>query len=86
MINSEDNHVNNLDLNADGDIDYIKVIDKSDGDVHAFVLQVIVSETENQDIAVIEMEKTEKNRSPYKLSVMKTSMANKPLWSQLKIK
>ncbi|MBK9729567.1 MAG: hypothetical protein IPO86_15780 [Saprospiraceae bacterium] len=60
MINSEDNHVNNLDLNADGDIDYIKVIDKSDGDVHAFVLQVIVSETENQDIAVIEMEKTGK--------------------------
>lgn len=57
-INTEGNHVNNLDLNADGEIDYIRVIDKSENDVHAFVLQVPVSETENQDIAVIELEKT----------------------------
>lgn len=57
MINSEDQHVNNLDLNGDGDIDYIRVIDNTEGDVHAFVLQIPVSETENQDIAVIELEK-----------------------------
>jgi len=57
-INTESNNVNNLDLNGDGEIDYIKVIDKADKDVHAFVLQVAVSETENQDIAVIELEKT----------------------------
>ncbi len=61
LLNSEGNDVNNLDLNADGDIDYIKVIDKQDGDVHAFVLQVPVSESENQDIAVIELEKTGEN-------------------------
>jgi hypothetical protein len=58
LINSESKNVNNLDLNGDGDIDYIRVIDKADKDVHAFVLQVVVSETENQDIAVIEIEKT----------------------------
>lgn len=58
LINSENKNVNNLDLNGDGEIDYIKVIDKADKDVHAFVLQVAVSETENQDIAVIELEKT----------------------------
>jgi hypothetical protein len=58
LLNSEDNHINNLDLNEDGEIDYIKVIDKMDKDVHAFVLQVPVSETESQDIAVIELEKT----------------------------
>ncbi|HNR16687.1 MAG TPA: hypothetical protein PKG90_08495, partial [Chitinophagaceae bacterium] len=58
LINSQDNNVNNLDLNGDGETDYIKVIDKMDGDVHAFVLQVPVSEKENQDIAVIELEKT----------------------------
>ncbi len=57
-INTEGNHVNNLDLNGDGDIDYVKVIDKSEKEVHAFVLQVPISETENQDIAVIELEKT----------------------------
>jgi hypothetical protein len=58
LLNAEDNHVNNLDLNDDGEIDYIRVIDKSDKDVHAFILQVPVSETESQDIAVIELEKT----------------------------
>ncbi|MDX2046947.1 MAG: hypothetical protein SFU87_09175 [Chitinophagaceae bacterium] len=58
LLNAEDNHVNNLDLNGDGDIDYIRVIDKMDKDIHAFVLQAIVSEKESQDIAVIELEKT----------------------------
>lgn len=58
LINTEDKNVNNLDLNGDGEIDYIKVIDNADKDAHAFVLQVAVSETENQDIAVIELEKT----------------------------
>ena len=57
LINTENNGVNNLDLDGDGNIDYVKVIDKKDGDAHAFVLQVAVSETENQDIAVIELEK-----------------------------
>lgn len=57
-LNTESNHVNNLDLNQDGQIDYVRVIDKSDGNNHAFVLQVPVSEKENQDVAVIELEKT----------------------------
>jgi hypothetical protein len=58
LLNAEDNHVNNLDLNEDGDIDYIRVIDNREKDAHAFVLQAIISETESQDIAVIELEKT----------------------------
>ena len=58
MLNTESNNINNLDLNEDGEIDYIRVIDNMDGDVHAIVLQVPVSETESQDIAVIEIEKT----------------------------
>lgn len=58
LINNRENNVNNLDLNGDGEIDYVKVIDKVEKDAHAFVLQVSVSESENQDIAVIELEKT----------------------------
>lgn len=57
LLNTEENNVNNLDLNEDGEIDYIRVIDNMDGDVHALVLQVPVSESESQDIAVIEIEK-----------------------------
>ncbi len=58
LLNAENNKVNNLDLNEDGEVDYIRVIDNMEGDVHAIVLQVPVSETESQDIAVIEIEKT----------------------------
>jgi hypothetical protein len=58
QLNTQRNNVNNLDLNGDGDIDYIRVVDKSDKDVHAFVLQALVSASESQDIAVIEIEKT----------------------------
>lgn len=58
LLNVKDNNVNNLDLNNDGEIDYVKVIDRNDKDVHAFVLQVPISDKEDQDIAVIELEKT----------------------------
>lgn len=58
LINSKEKNVNNLDLNKDGKTDYIKVIDKTEKKVHVFILQVPVSQKENQDIAVVELEKT----------------------------
>jgi hypothetical protein len=58
QLNSEDKSVNNLDLNDDGEIDYIRVEDNMDGNIHAIVLQALISEDESQDIAVIEIEKT----------------------------
>jgi hypothetical protein len=57
-LNSENNDVNNLDLNEDGQIDYIRVVDNMEGDLHAFVLQAVLGENESQDVAVIEIEKT----------------------------
>jgi hypothetical protein len=57
-INSNDNEVNNLDLDADGKVDYVKVLDKTKDNAHAIVLQVAVSKTEIQDVAVIEIEKS----------------------------
>ncbi|MEL6659163.1 MAG: hypothetical protein AAFP77_24660 [Bacteroidota bacterium] len=58
-INDESNSVNNLDLNEDGEIDYVRVIDNigENGTDHAIVLQVPISEDELQDIAVIAIEK-----------------------------
>lgn len=58
QLNNEAKSINNLDLNDDGNIDYIRVEDHMDGDVHAIVLQAVISEDESQDIAVIEIEKT----------------------------
>jgi len=57
MLNEENNNVNNLDLNNDGDIDYIVVNDIAEGDAHAIVLSVYLSEKEKQDIATIGIEK-----------------------------
>jgi hypothetical protein len=63
LLNSPDSKVNNLDLNGDGYIDYIRVFDKYEGNVHAFIIQAVVSESENQDIAVIELEKLANGRA-----------------------
>ena len=57
MLNDPDARINNLDLNGDGYIDYIRVIDLYEGNVHTFVLQAAISEYESQDIAVITLEK-----------------------------
>jgi len=57
-LNTAKNHVNNLDLDGNDSIDYIRVIDKVTGDSHAIILRDIVSKTESQDVAVIEIQKT----------------------------
>jgi hypothetical protein len=57
MLNSQDSKVNNLDLNGDGYIDYVRVIDRNDGNVHTFTMQAVISDTEVQDVAVIALEK-----------------------------
>jgi hypothetical protein len=38
LLNEENNHVNNLDLNDDGKIDYIRVIDNSEKNAHALCI------------------------------------------------
>lgn len=58
LLNKEDSEINNLDLNGDGDVDYIRVLDHKDGDAHAITLQVPISKNEAQDIAVIAIERT----------------------------
>ena len=57
-LNSKDTAINNLDLNGDGKIDYIRVEDHIKDQAHAIVLQIAVNEREKQDVAVIEIEKT----------------------------
>ena len=56
-LNTESNNINNLDLDGDNKTDYIRVIDNSETEAHAIKLEVALSETESQDIAVIEIEK-----------------------------
>ena len=58
-LNLEETGVNNLDLDLDDKVDFIKVVTEQDGDDFTFVLQVDVSEKEVQDIAVILVSKDE---------------------------
>ncbi|WP_310554522.1 hypothetical protein [Flavobacterium sp.] len=58
MINQEDNNVNNLDLNDDGNIDYINVDAIKESNTHVIVLSTFLNENEKQDIATIGIEKT----------------------------
>lgn len=61
-LNTESNGVNNLDLNEDGEVDYIRVVDHVDSNSHSLALQVPVTESESQDVAVIEMEELEEDK------------------------
>ena len=55
-LNTEDNWVNNLDLNYDGRIDYIRVEHRRQNRFHAIILQAVLDRRDVQDVAVIEME------------------------------
>ncbi|MNQ73354.1 hypothetical protein D3C85_880820 [compost metagenome] len=52
-LNQKETKINNLDLNLDKKVDFIKVVTKKDGNAFTFVLQVNVNEKETQDVAVI---------------------------------
>jgi hypothetical protein len=56
-LNDENTRINNLDLNNDNYIDYIKVTDYVDGNVHTIVLQDALDRNESQDVAVFTVEK-----------------------------
>jgi len=56
-LNDENSRINNLDLNNDNYIDYLKVIDYVDGDVHTIVLQSVLDRNESQDVAVFTVQR-----------------------------
>lgn len=67
-LNAQDSKINNLDLNGDGKIDYIKVVDNGQGTMHAIVLKDEISQKEMQDVAVIEVDKD--NNGKIKIQVV----------------
>ncbi len=53
-LNEQKTGINNLDLDLDKKVDFIKVVTKKEGDsAYTFILQDAVSKTETQDVAVI---------------------------------
>jgi hypothetical protein len=61
-LNDEKTKINNLDLNLDKKVDFIKVVTKKYGDAFTFILQVDVTKTETQDVAVILVSKDKNDK------------------------
>ena len=57
-LNTDTTHVNNLDLDGNGETDYVRVETKREENAVYVVMKVAVSATESQDVAVIAIEKT----------------------------
>lgn len=60
-LNNPDYGINNLDLDGDGYIDFIRVVEEIIGDTHVIILQALVWEDEIQDVATIEIETSGNN-------------------------
>ena len=62
-LNSKSEGVNNLDLNEDGKVDYIKVTEYGSGEMRGLSLTVDVAAEDEQEIATIEIEKEANNQA-----------------------
>jgi hypothetical protein len=67
-LNNEDMHINNLDLDGDGRIDYLRVVDHADGNYHSIVLQDALSPRDIQDVAVFTVERDRHGRVSIQLT------------------
>lgn len=58
-LNDYDNQLSNLDLNGDGEVDYLRVIETTKNKVHLIVIQAVLGQDIFQDVASILVEKDE---------------------------
>ena len=61
MLNNPDSAFCNLDLNGDGQIDYLRVVETGEGNKRLIVLQAVLAKDIYQDVASIYVEKNEKD-------------------------
>ena len=62
MLNNPDSAFSNLDLNGDGEVDYLRVVETADGNRHLVVIQAVLAKDIYQDVASIFVEKDEKDQ------------------------
>jgi hypothetical protein len=61
-LNDSTQGINNLDLDGDGKVDFIRVVEEVAPGVHLVILQVPIDSIEYQDVATIEIERSTDNR------------------------
>jgi len=62
-LNNPEYGINNLDLDGNGEVDFIRVVEEIYNDSHLIILQAIIWEDEFHDVATIEIETSENNYS-----------------------
>ena len=62
LLNNPDSAFSNLDLNGDGEVDYLRVVETADGNRHLVVVQAVLAKDIYQDVASIFVEKDENNQ------------------------
>lgn len=56
-LNNPETRISNLDLNGDGVVDYLRVVESGEGNEHLIILQAILAQDIYQDVATIFVEK-----------------------------
>jgi hypothetical protein len=62
-LNDYDSQISNLDLNNDGEVDYLRVIENMENNVHVVVVQAVLDRDVFQDVATIVVEKRDNRRT-----------------------
>jgi len=62
-LNDPELQISNLDLNGDGEVDYLRVVETVKGNTHLISLQAVIGEDQYQDVATIEVEKDDKGET-----------------------
>ncbi len=62
-LNDPDSKISNLDLNEDGEVDYLRVVEASKDDTHLITIQAVIEKDKYQDVAVIDVEKDDKGET-----------------------
>jgi len=60
-LNDYDSGISNLDLNNDGHVDYLRVIEKAENNTHVVVIQAVIDKDVYQDVATIIVDKDQNN-------------------------
>jgi hypothetical protein len=61
LLNDPETRISNLDLNEDGYVDYLRVVENAKDDSHAITIQAVLGKDLYQDVATIDVEKDEKS-------------------------
>lgn len=61
-LNDPNSQISNLDLNGDNRVDYLRVIETVEGNVHLVIIQSVLGRDNYQDIATVEVERDRYNK------------------------